>query len=382
MTPQAKPRQNLISLRTVLIVPFILEIALAVGLTGWLSIHNGSRAIEDLAGQLKVELTHRIHLHLDQYLGTPHNLGQTNEAAFVDGILDPQDLDTIGKHFWKQMQVFPVGYMSFGNPEGQFIGVGRMKDGRLSIDEKPELTPESPVYFYDTDDRGNRTQLRYQRSVYNPLIDRWYREPIEIGRPLWSPIYQWPLWWQGYDSQPSIAASRPVYDETGNLLGVIGIELPLYQIDKFLQEVQLSPSAQVFVVERSGRMVASSNPEALQGETDSSSPLVQSTNSAEPLVRETAQFLQQHFGSLESIEQTEQLKFRANGERQFLIVSPWQDEWGLDWLVVAVVPESDFMAQINANTRNTIVLCGVALALAIGLGIVTARWINRPLQRL
>ncbi|MEH2301255.1 MAG: hypothetical protein V7K88_20225 [Nostoc sp.] len=39
----------------------------------------------------------------------------------------------------------------------------------------------------------------------------------------------------------------------------------------------------------------------------------------------------------------------------------WQDEFGLDWLVVVVVPERDFMAQINANNQTTILLCLGAL---------------------
>ena len=63
-------------------------------------------------------------------------------------------------------------------------------------------------------------------------------------------------------------------------------------------------------------------------------------------------------------------------------VTPWKDKWGLDWLVVVVVPESDFMAQINANTRSTILLCLGALGVAIALGIYTSRWISQPILRL
>jgi len=33
-----------------------------------------------------------------------------------------------------------------------------------------------------------------------------------------------------------------------------------------------------------------------------------------------------------------------------------------DWLIIVVVPERDFMDQINANTRNTIMLCLAAFA--------------------
>jgi len=45
----------------------------------------------------------------------------------------------------------------------------------------------------------------------------------------------------------------------------------------------------------------------------------------------------------------------------------------LDWLIVVVVPEADFMTQINANNAATILLCGAALIVAIIVGVITAR---------
>ena len=63
-------------------------------------------------------------------------------------------------------------------------------------------------------------------------------------------------------------------------------------------------------------------------------------------------------------------------------VTPWRDEYGLDWLVDVTVPESDFMAQINANTRTTTLLCLAALLVAILLGMYTTRWITKPIFRL
>ncbi|HEY9658080.1 MAG TPA: HAMP domain-containing sensor histidine kinase, partial [Allocoleopsis sp.] len=72
----------------------------------------------------------------------------------------------------------------------------------------------------------------------------------------------------------------------------------------------------------------------------------------------------------------------ADGKRQFLQVTPFKDPRGIDWLVVVVIPEADFMEQINANTRWTVVLCLLALLSAIVMGILTAQWITRPIMKL
>ncbi|MGB3641286.1 MAG: ATP-binding protein [Rivularia sp. (in: cyanobacteria)] len=51
-------------------------------------------------------------------------------------------------------------------------------------------------------------------------------------------------------------------------------------------------------------------------------------------------------------------------------------------MIVIVIPEADFMAQINANQRNTLLLCLLALVIAIIIGIITARRISQPISRL
>ena len=98
-----------------------------------------------------------------------------------------------------------------------------------------------------------------------------------------------------------------------------------------------------------------------------------------PLIQGTAQHLIERFGNFTEIDSNSQLEFMLNGQREFVQVSPFQDGRGLDWLIVVVVPEADFMEQINANTRSTILLCVLALVLATLLGILASRWITYPI---
>jgi hypothetical protein len=54
-------------------------------------------------------------------------------------------------------------------------------------------------------------------------------------------------------------------------------------------------------------------------------------------------------------------------------VTPYRQGKGLDWLVVTVVPESEFMADIQANINRTVLLCGITFLLAIASGLWTTR---------
>ena len=49
-------------LQLVLVVPFVLQIFGAVGLVGYLSFKNGQKAVNDVAIQLRQEMSDRINL--------------------------------------------------------------------------------------------------------------------------------------------------------------------------------------------------------------------------------------------------------------------------------------------------------------------------------
>lgn len=100
------------------------------------------------------------------------------------------------------------------------------------------------------------------------------------------------------------------------------------------------------------------------------------------IISVTTQAIIDHFGTFQAISQERQLDFMLANQRQFVQFSRIRDERGIDWLSVIVVPESDFMGQININNQITILLCLGALGLAIILGIYTSQWITRPILKL
>ncbi len=178
-------------------------------------------------------------------------------------------------------------------------------------------------------------------------------------------------------------AVTPIYDTAGKWQGTFVSSFTLSAPSTFLNQLHFSPSGQVLIMERSGKLVATSTQESLLVKPVKGEPKqLLAVNSKDTLTREIARQLNQKFDNFRTLQATKQLNLVSNHERQFVRVTPYQDEYGLDWLVVVIVPESDFMAQINANTRTTIMLCLAALVGSIGVGILTARWITQPILEL
>ena len=67
-----------IPLRTVLIVPFVVQIVGTVGLVGYFSFRNGQQAVNDLILQLQNSTSTRVQQYLSQYIAEPLKINEIN----------------------------------------------------------------------------------------------------------------------------------------------------------------------------------------------------------------------------------------------------------------------------------------------------------------
>lgn len=365
-------------MRLLLVLPFVLQLAIAVGVTAWLSLRNGQKAINDLVRQLRNKASHEISYYLQQRLSEPQQINQLNLRAIELKMLDLHDFDRMERFFCKQMQTFNVSYINFANSQGEFIGIERLENGTILINEtrRPLF---SKMFVYQADHQGNRAQLKQIVTDQPPVVhESWYADAAKARKPLWSDIYQW-------DDKPevlSISSSYPIFDQHQRLVGVIGVDFVLSDINRFLQSLNISPTAKTFIIERNGLLVASSSSYPAFKVKAGQAKRLSAIESQDPIIRTAMQYILQQLGNLQAIHHNQTLDVDNQGSWEFISVLPWQDEMGLDWLIVVVIPESDFMAKIHANTRVTILWCLLALAVAILTGLITSRWLAQPITQL
>ncbi|MBD2447609.1 EAL domain-containing protein [Nostoc sp. FACHB-152] len=368
-------------LRVVLVVPFVLQIFVSVGLTAFFSLKNGQKAVDEVALHLRNELTNRIHEYITDYMEEPQLVTQINANSIHSGELNLKDPKSLERHFWQQMQLFPyLSPIAFGSEQGEIYAVDRLRDGSLVIRTKNQLTA-GKYHTYTTDSQGNRTKLIQVSTAFDPRTRPWYTKAVKASKITWTEIYP-------YFSSLGLAISstQPIYGQNGNLLGVTNATLSLSQLSKFLHGLKIGRSGKTFIIERSGNLVASSTNEKLfilnnpkaQGKHRRLSALA----SSDRTTRLTAQYLNKNFGNFQNIDSSQHLDFQIDGKRQFIQLLPFTDGNGLDWIIVLVVPEADFMEHIEANTRTTIVLCIATLILTTVTGIITSHWISQPISRL
>ena len=201
---------------------------------------------------------------------------------------------------------------------------------------------------------------------------------MEAGRPIWTPIYVYIPSSQGL----GLSASYRVYGPDRQLRGVLSSDIPLADLSRFLSNLQIvQQSGIVLILERSGLMVASSDsqdalvktPDATTADTER----VFVTGSQNPMVRTAANQLLSQFQDLNTITETTQLWVQLEDQNYLISLEPLQDQWGLNWLSMVLIPEKSLLSRFYQYYRRLIwIYCLLLLLSTLG-----SFWISRRLTR-
>ncbi len=373
--PVKPQRTRQIPLRLLLIVPFVLQIVGAVGLVGYLSYRSGQKAVEDIATSLMSEIGDRIEQNLNNYLQTAQKINQNNLKVIESGIIENSDFESLGKYFWQQINTYDFTYINYGNQDKEFIGSGYVK-GKLEINEikKPDIGTGAT---YSADNQGNRINPPIISRQEDPNNAEWYSKAIIAGKPIWSSIYNW----AAVPGEISISASAPVYSQSKQLLGVVGIDLSLSKISSFLQGLKVGKSGQVIIIERSGKLVANSTKQKPYKLINGKAERLRVQDIESTLIESTLQTITQQLGDFQKIGNNNKRHFNLShfNQQNFIQVISYRDNYGIDWLIIIAIPKADFTEQIEANNQRSILLCLITFSTAIGVGILTSSWITRPI---
>jgi PAS domain S-box-containing protein len=373
-----------VPLHFLITIPFVLQVLGIVSLVGYFSYRSGEKSVEQLVDRLAIGLNENVETHLTHYLSRAQEVNQINVQAIEAGTIDLNNVEKLGQYFYYQVKEFGFDYVHFAGKDGRFLGSGYLSP---SVIEIAEILPENPNYIrsYQVDETGERINLfseNYTSNLHHRSGYRQYTETIDNSKPIWSSIYT------GKHSPQdiSISASQVAQDFQGNVLGIFSIDLKLERINDFLKTISHSDAVLIFIVERSGTLVASSQYSPSDSVIPGQSTPLQATESKDPNISQVTKTLRRRFGSLDQIRSSQFLRPPIKAGEiltyPFIKVTPFQDAYGLDWLVITVIPETQVMTEIQSNNQRTIFLCGLALVGSIGFGIWTSRRISRSFVQL
>lgn len=341
-----------VPLRTILILPFIIQILTVVALVGWLSFQNGQKAVTNIITQLQQETTTHILQYLHTYLNQAHLANQINQHAFRMNLLDIHNVTAIEKHFTRQIQHFKTLHkLAIAFPDPRFISLHRSTSPNLF---QLTIHSEQQQDIWELDSKGQRLQRVNSQLLENNQHSDWYQKANRLHKAFWQP--------ESTPELSAIAAIQPLYDKQGQLAAVIQAELTLHTLNDFLNTIKINRLGSALITDAKGHFIAGFKHPNLSPSLLQQITAIQTTCSP--------------------LNSPCQFNFRVDDQLYLLQVTPINYPNGPDWTLILAVPEQAFMSQIRHNLYLTFLLSLIALLIAIGLGILTAYWIIQPLLRL
>jgi len=380
-----------VPLRVTITVPFLVQTLTVVGIVGYISYRTGQKAVRDVVEQLQDEVAGRVEQKLQSYLELPYRINQLSAGAVEQGYFQLDfagNIDSQTRFLTQQMQAFPeMSWIYCGDTANSaFLGVEKAEIvGQFNVAIANAETNFKST-FYALDSRGDRlSSIPWKTETATYILgDRnWYQEAVAAGKPIWvKDIYA-----DVNSKYRYLTASHPIYDaQTQALKGVCNVDITLSDFDDFLRNnLAASTAKKLLIINRDGKLIANSTDkpsttfvEGADGKPESL--LLGIEQFDDEVVAYTSQYLDEVSPNWRQTQQSQSRKVRYQNKDYWVKVLPFQNEQGLDWLILILVPESEFMAEITASVQQNAIICFVAIAGTLVLGFLTASWVILPLK--
>lgn len=367
-----------VSLRTLLLGPLALQMLLMMLVIALVQFQGGRQELTRLATRSQERASLQVSDYLRRFLRTPQQVITLMAEAVASGQVDPSDRAATTRTLWMLRRTFPeAAYLNYGWTNGDFIGLGQVDNNS----NRPflEVAPASSIERLEVvriDGAGRPAGLERIKPFADFRGDGWYHAPLEAGRAVWTPIYNW----VDAPEVMALGAGMPVRRQ-GVVVGVAGVDIFLANIGRYLRSLPLAESGVVYIVEADGRLVADSSGRLPFSVVNGRGVRHHAQESQDPLIRASSRVLLGRLGSFHAIDRQAQLTLPTPGSKALVRVDHFKEP-GLDWHIVVVIPEQEiYGALLQETARNALVTAGTILLSGL-LTLLAVQYVIRELDRL
>ncbi len=368
-----------IPLRFVLIIPFVIQITATVLIVGYLSFRSGQGAVKKISGELMNEVTQRVESHIYQVTETAKVITNHTLDDWEIKNADLNELLPLEEDLFLTLRHFKlINRILIGNEQHEFLAVTHFQ-GHRSWHSSPQ--DSSLIYDYAIDQTGKPIKLLGSFSQPSVTLRPWYQDAVKNRKTRWGSLYE-----LGNNEELGLSLNTPIYDrKTQKLLGVLSVGIVSSNLSDFLSQIRVGKSGKVILIDRNGNLVASSQGKVYQKDKGKLK-FINLVESQDQLYQNIGIFLIKKFGEFQNVQEIQNVDFTippttwgSLSNHYFLQVAPLKNPEGLDLLTIIVIPQSDFMTEVNAQFKQTFLVCIGVFFLATGVGILTSRWIIKPI---
>ena len=370
------PLRSRLSIKWIMPPLMILPVIIVSIVLISLDYHTSRQSIDELADDNMQQIHRNIAEHLSNLMDLPPAINALNRRMIDSGELSFTDMDHNREPAFHTLNTFPaVSSIVIGSADGRAMWVIRYPY-ETSYEYALKATPQSNMEEHTLAADGNITGPLLGSYEYHPDARPWYKAALRAGAPTWGDVYVWVR--HGEGSCIGLSYVEPIFSADHQVRGVINTEITLYDISDFLARLRVGKTGKSFIVDRDGFLIANS-----VGIRNMSSDLkrVPAIALADPWISETARQLRDRPGSFK-LNHDDHATLTIDNQPMRVVASPYTNRSNLDWLIVTLAPDSDFLGQIQKSRNRSIAIGGAIVLLMLLLSLAAVVAMIRPILKL
>ena len=276
-----------------------------------------------------------------------------------------------------------ISWISFGFPNGDFIGAQRTIDNSIRFIEEKYIpnnkNKPNRVFYYYEQDKDNNLRLKSTRRVvsnYNSIKRTWYKSAVEVkDKAVWTKVYVF-----NTSKKPGINLAT-VYDDehSDKMKGVLTIALELEQLSKFLEPIQAGKNGDIFIINDKQDVISMKNTAKLIENIQGKYKLrkIEDINENSKVLYDG---IMEEKLNINAIKEDKNFTYQKDGKKYLINLAKIELN---NWILATIIPENDFLENVNRSNKKILINTPIIiLAVIIFIILLSKRLIGLPLKRI
>ncbi|MHB1949381.1 MAG: adenylate/guanylate cyclase domain-containing protein [Gammaproteobacteria bacterium] len=365
-----KIRHILITLRVSILSIFVTFFVIAILTLIIINYYNSSHTLVSTSINLIQKISQSVFNKLNDEFTTVEQDDKFAAEMIQNNIVNPHNINQMIYYTFSLADQFDIiNQVYWGDQTGNIINAHRESNNSITS-EIINRTIQKPIttYIY-RNNQGKiiRTSLSYN-LIHDPRNRLWYKNAINYKNMIWTDIYK-------FEELPylGVTVATPVFLDSGKFTGVIAIDVRLDWISNFISKFHISRNGIIYVVAKSGELVAYPNLYVNREFTT-----LTDIHSVTPA------WVARSFDLFKKAKKSS-FSFRYEGQNYLAAFNSFAENpqyYADPWIVGVVAPENDFIGKLKLNSLIN-ALIGI-LVLVVGLLLVSTliTYVINPIKRL
>ena len=343
-----------IAARTGLPVIGVILVVALIAVIAFYIYESNRRGAVTLSNDLITAIDRRVGIQMHSYLLPAQQFVELADAAAGGrGVFEGGPAaEQFALHALPKIQ--PAAAFTYADPEGNFLFVIRNHHGGFDTKTIDRRNGGHKVTWVRRDASGKVTGTEEDPTdTYDPRTRPWYQGAETTKRPFWTDSYLFFTL-----QKPGISMAVPHYDADGTLQSVIGIDIELATLCAFLKQLSIGVSGKAMIIDHTGRIVAYPSDHWLAADRPDVKPPLLDELGDPVLTRVYNRLRVEGYGR----------KVLEIGDRRIIVSSePVDMLTGRNWVVLIVVPETDFVGFVADSGWVALFMSGAVVVIVAAL---------------